>query len=44
MGFVTKCIYPNTTEKHDFWSDGYFACIIGEASSATVEMYIAKQG
>ena len=30
--------------KHIFWSDGYFACSIGEASSATIEQYIAEQG
>ena len=27
-----------------FWSDGYFACSIGEVSSATIEKYIAEQG
>ena len=27
-----------------FWSDGYFACSIGEVSSATIEKYIASQG
>lgn len=31
-------------KKHIFWSDGYFACSIGEVSSATVEKYIAEQG
>ena len=31
-------------KKHTFWSDGYFACSIGEVSSATIEKYIAEQG
>lgn len=31
-------------KKKTFWSDGYFACSIGEVSSATIEKYIASQG
>ena len=31
-------------KKDIFWSDGYFACSIGEVSSATIERYIAEQG
>lgn len=31
-------------KKHIFWSDGYFACSIGEVSSTTIEQYIAEQG
>ncbi len=31
-------------KKHIFWSDGYFACSIGEVPSATIEKYIAAQG
>ena len=31
-------------KKHIFWSDGYFACSLGEVSSATIEKYIAEQG
>ena len=27
-----------------FWSDGYFACSIGEVSSATIQKYIESQG
>ena len=27
-----------------FWSDGYFACSIGEVSSATIHKYIESQG
>ena len=27
-----------------FWSDGYFACGIGEVSSATIQKYIESQG
>ena len=31
-------------KKKIFWSDGYFACSIGEVSSATIQKYIASQG
>ncbi len=27
-----------------FWSDGYFACSIGEVSSATIQKYVESQG
>lgn len=31
-------------KKNIFWSDGYFACSIGEVSSATIQKYIESQG
>ena len=31
-------------KKRIFWSDGYFACSIGEASSAIIQKYIESQG
>lgn len=31
-------------KKKIFWSDGYFACSIGEVSSATIQKYIETQG
>ena len=31
-------------EKRIFWSDGYFACSIGEVSSNTIQRYIESQG
>ena len=31
-------------KKRIFWSDGYFACSIGELSSATIQKYIESQG
>ena len=31
-------------KKKIFWSDGYFACSIGEVSSATIQKYIENQG
>ena len=31
-------------KKKNFWSDGYFACSIGEVSSATIQKYIENQG
>jgi putative transposase len=30
--------------EHTFWSDGYFACTTGEASSETIKKYIESQG
>lgn len=38
--FLVKCYW----EKKIFWSDGYFACSIGEVSSATIRRYIETQG
>lgn len=40
--------YPNFLSKHYwkkklFWSDGYFACSIGEVSSAIIQKYIENQ-
>lgn len=31
-------------KKDIFWSDGYFACSIGEVSSTTIRRYIESQG
>ena len=31
-------------KKHIFWSNGYFACSIGEMSSDTIQRYIESQG
>jgi putative transposase len=31
-------------KKQIFWSDGYFACSIGEISSAIIQNYIENQG
>lgn len=31
-------------KKRIFWSDGYFACSIGEVSSTTIQKYIENQG
>ena len=41
--------YPNFLSKQywkkkSFWSDGYFACSIGEVSLATIQKYIEIQG
>lgn len=30
-------------KKHIFWSDGYFACSIGEVSTKTIQQYIDNQ-
>lgn len=31
-------------KKQTFWSDGYFACSIGESSEETIRKYIESQG
>lgn len=31
-------------KKEIFWSDGYFACSIGQVSQTAIEKYIANQG
>lgn len=31
-------------KRHVFWSDGYFACSVGDASAKTVQKYIESQG
>ncbi len=31
-------------KEHTFWSDGYFACSIGQVSREVIERYIANQG
>lgn len=39
-GFLSKQYW----KKKIFWSDGYFACSIGEVSSTTIQRYIENQG
>ena len=39
-----KFLIKKYWKKKIFWSDGYFACSIGEASSATIQKYIENQG
>ena len=31
-------------EEYTFWSDGYFACSTGDASTDTIRQYISEQG
>lgn len=39
------CVLKNEYwKKKVFWSDGYFACNIGEVSEDTVQHYIKNQG
>ena len=38
------CLSRQYWKKRIFWSEGYFACSIGEVSSVTIEKYIAEQG
>ncbi len=38
------CLHQDSIgRKKTFWSDGYFACSIGEISSATIQKYIESQ-
>lgn len=39
-GFLSKQYW----RKKIFWSDGYFACRIGEVSSSTIQKYMESQG
>lgn len=47
---IIHCLKQETTwefwhwKKHVFWSEGYFACSVGEVSQATIERYIENQG
>ena len=38
--FLSKQLW----KEHTFWSDGYFACSIGEANPETIKQYIENQG
>jgi putative transposase len=38
--YLCKCYW----KKKIFWSDGYFACSIGEVSTTTIQRYIETQG
>ena len=38
--YLTKCYW----RRKILWSDGYFACSIGQVSQATIERYIQDQG
>jgi putative transposase len=38
--YLSKCLW----KEHTFWSDGYFACSIGNANSTTIQNYIRNQG
>ena len=38
--YLSECYW----KKKIFWSDGYFACSIGEVSTATIQRYIETQG
>jgi len=31
-------------KEHTFWSDGYFSCTTGDASTETIKNYIKEQG
>ena len=39
-----KFLSKHFWKEHTFWSDGYFACSIGEANPETIKRYIENQG
>lgn len=42
--FEILMLFKHYWKRKIFWSDGYFACSIGEVSSATIKRYIETQG
>ena len=40
----SKFLSKHFWKEHAFWSDGYFACSIGEANPETIKHYIENQG
>ena len=40
----TKFLTKNFWEEKTFWSDGYFVCTTGDASTDTIRQYIEEQG
>ena len=38
-----KFLSKHFWKEHTFWSDGYFACCIGEANPETIKRYIENQ-
>jgi putative transposase len=44
MGSVKRYLGKCFWKEHTFWSDGYFACSIGNASPDTIQRYILNQG
>jgi putative transposase len=38
--YLAKCFW----KEHTFWSDGHFACSIGNANPDTIQRYILNQG
>ena len=41
---ILKGFIADDVKQKIFWSDGYFACSIGEVSSTTIQKYIESQG
>ncbi|WP_103899153.1 transposase [Petrotoga halophila] len=41
---MVHLIFVCKYRKKTFWSDGYFACSIGNVSKETIEKYIQTQG
>jgi putative transposase len=39
-----KILKKHFWKEHTFWSDGYFACSIGQVSKDVIEKYIQTQG
>ena len=44
MAKDSSVLFKQYWKEKTFWLDGYFACSIGEVSSATIQKYIVSQG
>ncbi len=44
MEEISNFLKNHFWKEHTLWSDGYFACSVGNACKETIERYIANQG
>ena len=40
----TEYLKKHFWEEHKFWTDGYFACSVGDVSEEILKQYIGNQG
>ena len=44
MGKVSEVFAKHFWKEHTFWTDGYFACSVGNVSEEILKRYIENQG
>ena len=44
MGKVSELFAKHFWKEHTFWTDGYFACSVGNVSEEILKRYIENQG